>query len=56
MGVNTLGTLMKTMCGHPGIEGNVTTHSARKTPIQKLKDENILDTDIVQITGHNLER
>ena len=52
MGVNTLGSLMKPMCAHTGIEGNVTNHSVRKTLIQKLKYENIPDTDIVKITDH----
>lgn len=36
------------------VEGNckVSNHSARKTMIQKLKNEHVPDTDIIQLTGH----
>lgn len=52
LGINMLNSLMKVMSKNVGIEGNVSNHSARKTMIQKLKNNNIPDTDIIQVSGH----
>ena len=35
-----------------GTDKRITNHSARKTLVQKLQDNNIPPTQIVQITGH----
>jgi hypothetical protein len=45
---------MKTMKQKAGLDTNkrLTNHSARKYLVQKLKDNNVEDTDIMQISGH----
>ena len=54
MGVNKLNSLMKTMADKAGFgeKRRLTNHSARKTMIQKLNDNNIPPTHIVQLSGH----
>jgi len=54
MGVNKLNSLMKTMARKPGFDEKrkLTSHSARKTMIQKLNDSNIPPTHIMQLSGH----
>ncbi len=54
MGVNKLNSLMKDCAQLAGIgkDKRITNHSARKTLVQKLQDNNIPPTQIVQITGH----
>ena len=51
MGVNKLNTLMKEMTETAGIAVK-TNHSARKTLVQKLQDNDVPPNQIVQITGH----
>ena len=54
MGVNKLNSLMKD-CAHLagiGTDKRITNHSARKTLVQKLQDNDIPPTQIVQIAGH----
>ena len=50
----TLTSIMKTMKQKAGLDTNkrLTNHSARKYLVQKLKDNNVEDTDIMQISGH----
>ena len=54
MGVNKLNSLMKDCAQLAGIgkDKRITNHSARKTLVQKLQDNDIPPTQIVQITGH----
>ena len=54
MGVNKLNSLMKDCAQLAGIgkDKRVTNHSARETLVQKLQDNNIPPTQMVQITGH----
>jgi integrase len=54
MGVNKLNSLMKDCAQLAGIgkDKRITNHSARKILVQKLQDNNIPATQIVQITGH----
>ena len=54
MGVNKLNSLMKGCAQLAGIgkDKRITIHSARKTLVQKLQDNDIRPTQIVQITGH----
>lgn len=55
LGINSLSNMMKVMFTDAGIEDRsrkVTNHSARKTLVQNLKKRKVVDTDIVQITGH----
>ena len=54
MGVSKLNSLMKTMADKAGFDEKrrLTNHSARKTMVQKLNDNNIPPTHIVQLSGH----
>ena len=52
MVVNTLTSLMKTMAGKAGFERRLTNHSARKRMMQKLNDNNVPPTHIMQLSGH----
>ena len=53
MGVNKLKSLMKTMAEKAGLDAkNLTNHSGRKRMIQKLNDEGVPPTHIMQISGH----
>ena len=48
---------MKTMCENAGIfdeEQKLSNHSARKTMVKKLKENNIPDTDIIQVSNYLL--
>ena len=56
MGKNTINKLMNTMCENAGIfdEEQKLNHSARKTMVKKLKENNIPDTDIVQVSNYLL--
>ena len=51
VGVNKLNILMKEMTETAGISVK-TNHSARKTLVQKLQDNDVPPNQIVQITGH----
>ena len=54
IGVNKLNSLMENCAQLPGIgcEKRKTNHNVRKTLAQKLQDNNIPPTEIVQITDH----
>ncbi|XP_029643456.1 uncharacterized protein LOC115217879 [Octopus sinensis] len=53
VGVNKLGTIMKRMAKSAGLDNRrFTNHSARKYLVQKLADQNIPPTEIMQISGH----
>lgn len=53
MGSNKLSSLMKTMAEKAGLNAeNLTNHSARKRMIQKLNDQDVPSTHIMQISGH----
>ena len=54
MGVNKLNSLMKTMADKAGFDEKrrLTNHSARKTMAQRLNDNNISPTHIMQLSGH----
>ena len=54
MRVNKLNSLMKTMADKAGFveKRRLTNHSARFTMIQKLNDNNIPPTHIMQLSGH----
>ena len=43
---------MKTMAGKAGFERRLTNHSARKRMMQKLNDNNVPPTHIMQLSGH----
>ena len=53
MGVNKLNSLMKTMADKPGFDEKrrLTNHSTRETMIQKLNENNIPPTHIIQLSG-----
>ena len=51
--VNKLNSLMKTMALKAGLnEENLTNHSGRKRMIQRLNDQEVPPTHIMQISGH----
>ena len=53
MGINKLNSLMKTMAQKGGLHAeNLTNHSARKRMIQKLNDQEVPPTHIMQVSGH----
>ena len=53
MGVNKLNSLMKTMAQKAGFNAeNLTNHSRRKRIIQKLNDQEVPPTHIMQISCH----
>ena len=54
MGENTIGTIMKNMIKNSGLETDrhLTNTSGRKHLVQKLKESNVGETEIIQITGH----
>lgn len=54
IGVNKLSTTMKRMSVNAGLptDKKLSNHSARKHLVQKLSDNNVPPTEIMQITGH----
>ena len=59
MGVNKINHIMKKMIENSplsGIPKKITNHSARKTVVKKLKQQQVPKSDIISITGHNNER
>jgi hypothetical protein len=46
--------MLRTMCDVPGLSNNkqLINHAKRKHTVQKLRDEDIAPTDIMQITGY----
>ena len=53
MGVNKLNSLLKTMAQKVGLNAeNLTNQSGRKRMIQKLNDQDVPPTHIMQISGH----
>lgn len=52
MGVNTLGSLLKTACNAAGIEGKKTNHSLRKSTVAELSNAGVPPHKIIKITGH----
>ena len=55
VGVKKLGKLLKTMKEKVQLDPNkrITSHSARKYLVQKLRENEVQSTDIMQISGHN---
>ena len=52
VGVNTLSKFMKVMTDSAGISGNKTNHSAWKTMITKLVQNDVNPLHVAQLTGH----
>ena len=52
VGVNTLCKFMKTMTENAGVTGKKTNHSARKTTITKLVEQDINPLHVAQLSGH----
>ena len=53
MGVNKLNSLLKTMAQKAELDtSNLSNHSARKRMIQKLSEQNVPPTHIMQVSGH----
>ena len=55
MGVNRLNSLMERMAEKAGMDAkNLINHSGRKRMIQKLNDQGVPPTHIMQISGHKM--
>ena len=52
MGINTLGSLMKSACERSGIIGKKTNHSLRKSTVTELSAAGVPPHKIIKITGH----
>ena len=52
VGINSLGKFMKVMTDNAGISGKKTNHSARKTMITKLVQNDVNPLHVAQLTGH----
>ena len=53
IGEKKLGRMLKNMCEAAGLDAKkLSNHATRKRTVQKLRDEGIAPTDIMQITGH----
>jgi len=52
VGQNKLNSLMRKMAEKAGLGPNVKNHSGRKTMIQASTNNDILATDIIQLSGH----
>ena len=53
MGVNKLNSFMKTLAQKAGLNAeNLTNHSGQKRMIQKLNDQEVPPTHVMQISGH----
>ena len=59
MGENKINNIMKCMVENSPLAASgkkITNHSARKTVVKKLKQQQVPKCDIISITGHNTER
>ena len=52
VGVNTLSSIMKTMCSEAGIEGYYTNHSGKRTCATTLYKAGVPEQEIMNRTGH----
>ena len=52
MGVNKLGSLMKSIAASAALEGKKTNHSARKTVITRLMENSVPPLMVAQLSGH----
>ena len=53
MGVNKLNALLKTMAQKAELDtSNLSNHNARKRMIQKLSEQNVPPTHIMQVSGN----
>ena len=52
LGIHSLGQFMKTMADAVNLTGKHTNHSARRTMITALRNENVNPLDIGQLSGH----
>ena len=58
MGVHTINNIMKTMISNSPLQSSnkrLTNHSARKTLVKKLKQNQLPRSEIISITGHSTE-
>ena len=52
IGVNTLGSFMKKMASYAGLTGKKTNHSAQKTMVTRLIQNEVHPLHIAQLSGH----
>ena len=57
MGVHTINNIMKNVISNSSLETSkhITKHSARKTPVKRLKQNNVAKSEIISITGHSTD-
>ena len=58
MGINSINSMMKDLMSNSPLENSekhLANHSARKTLVKKLKQQQVPKSEIISITGHNRE-
>ena len=58
MGINSINSMMKDLISNSPLqksEKHLANHSARKTIVKKLKQKQVLKSEIISITGNNHE-
>ena len=58
MGINSINSMMKDLMSNSPLqnsEKHLANHSARKTLVKKLKQQQVPKSEIISITGHNRE-
>ena len=58
MGINSINSMMKDLISNSPLqnsEKHLANHSARKTLVKKLKQQQVPKSEIISITGHNRE-
>ena len=58
MGINSINSMMKDLLSNSPLqnsEKHLANYSARKTLVKKLKQQQVLKSEIISITGHNRE-
>ena len=58
MGINSINSMMKDLISNSPLqnsEKHLANHSAKKTLVKKLKQQQVPKSEIISITGHNRE-
>ena len=58
MGINSINSMMKDLISHSTLQNSgkhLENHTARKTVVKKLKQQQVSKSEVISITGHNRE-
>ena len=58
MGINSINSMMKDLISHSTLQNSgkhLENHTARKTFVKKLKQQQVPKSEVISITGHNRE-